>query len=209
MRPAFIQTGFPRSLTTGTLEALCHGAGFGILQGKRSQEINDRHSSDGYKPNPNGLAELSRPQFVNIMLNGRAHTASGHGVKSPIDLLGCIPPVDGLHYFMTVNTRDPREIIESYHRAFLSDPGLGLERVSRKKALPCPADPIEYSRVIANTVKFVKVRRDVTIEILGFNEIIDNPIGVFTRLRDLGWPIEPEKSASIIDPSLRRVHVSS
>ena len=65
-------------------------------------------------------------------------------------------------------------------------------------------DPENYKKWMDDVINWMKNRRDCKIIVFQYNEVVATPLSHFAELKELGWPIDPEKAASTIDKKLYR-----
>jgi len=147
-------------------------------------------SDETYQLNPESLYETS-PQ-VSVEL--RYHPERFHGklIKTMNRNVVWLAPAEYRIVFMLRNWEEVRQS----HNA-----GLGN--------LPALRDEEEYENKMELTVGILEQRRDIAVTALQYRGVIADPLGTFERLRDLGWPIDSEKAAAEVDPSLCRFKVEN
>jgi hypothetical protein len=148
--------------------------------------LRQQEQDKNYDPNPAGyfqvppLSELcydtSTKQF--------SHLYDGMLMKlSPDNVLMAHPGPD---YRIVWMVRDVAEVNASYGRAFAGT--YSDADVARA----------ELVRQIADK------RMDMTVVTVDYADLITDPLTVFLRLKDAGWPIIPEVCCAVVDPSLYR-----
>ncbi len=85
--------------------------------------------------------------------------------------------------------RDPEEVRQSYCAFFrVSPPHIGNN----------------YTSVLDERISILRKRRDVQLAVLWYRDVVADPLETFQGLVDSGWPIDPQKAVSIVDPDLCR-----
>jgi hypothetical protein len=87
---------------------------------------------------------------------------------------------------LVLTSRNQKEIEDSYRRSFG-----GTSMIDQVMLL----NQVEEVLISASNVTLAK---------LNFADLISNPVGSFTMLAELGWPIDPEIAAATIQPELKR-----
>ena len=197
-------TGYPRSGTTVMTKSLAAGSRFEVLRDERCDAINERYSDEHYRPNPDGLYELSLQRYQEIMLGGKLADANrGLVVKAPMNLVGSVSVIPGVRYWLVICNRPVEEIRESYRRAFQHD--ASIESGARLFE-PCPASQLVASSIVAETTRWCRNRKDFAdVTNINFADLLADPTGVFLSLHRKGWPINVKWASEQVDPSLRRV----
>jgi hypothetical protein len=168
---------------------------------------------DGYQPNPNGLYEVGLVRYLEARFARKIPDDAL--IKILFDGLPTLPKGDYKIIFMT---RDEAEIVASIDKVeahfeacedeFLKRNPDGKPRQDHNEhtqLLPfCSLRP--YNREdVQHILGICEARTDFDVMCIDYAEVIETPLETFTRLQDLGWPIDPEKCASTIDKSLYRV----
>ena len=99
--------------------------------------------------------------------------------------------------------RDPIDIKRSWEKMA----GTAMLDENKKKI-----SPTQWCRLYQSYMRTIlmegRVRRDVDMLPIETRALLENPVSEFTRMRDVGWPINPEKAASRIDYSrLKQVYI--
>jgi hypothetical protein len=162
---------------------------------------------EGYQANPNGLYEVGLGQYLRTEWTRKI--PDNALVKILFDGLPTLPKDKYKIIFMQ---RDESEIVASIERVEAHwkryGEANGVEKIDHNEytlALPlCCLRPYN-SEDIKHVLGICEARTDFDVMCIDYAEVIENPLEVFTRLQDWGWPIDPEKCASTIDKSLYRV----
>lgn len=173
-------TGFMRSGTS----AMCHALNEGGLECLRSdvrEGFKKQHTDKFYDPNENGLWELPFP-----IISAGDFEEDNKVVKVVFPWLRFLKKCDRA----VMMVREPEEIRQSYEaftQQFIS-----------------PAFTRMYGQKIKHATKQLQeIGAEITV-VKYRKELLEDPLSVFTKLADAGWPIDPQKSAAIINPSLCR-----
>lgn len=194
----YVITGAPRSGTTMLMAALEAGGlpvAKSTLRDKRMAEPN---SDEHYKVNPQGLYELSVPEM-------RASTFpkkhEGCAVKIVFPWLQWMRPVMrrvsaiplyAPGYRVLLIVRHPEEVRQSYEGAFQK------ERHRNAKQWPRV-----YGAQVKGCIAAMCERPDV-LDMMILKYPLKDPVRIFQRLADAGWPIDAGRAASTVNPELYR-----
>jgi len=178
----YIITGFPRSGTSMMMEALEAG-GMTLAYNTDRDRIKtvSIHLDEHYQVNPSSLYEFTAAE---MRQPGFPRTHDGCVVKIPSLFLSAMAVHEYQVIFML---RDTEEIRQSYQTAFGRDMSAGM-----------------IERQVAESLLHVKNRKDCRLTEVEYRSVIDDPNGTFLRLHDLGWPINPNEAARIVDPTRYR-----
>jgi hypothetical protein len=173
-----------RSGTSMMMEALSKGGLEAAFDPKRDEFVSK--CADGlYRPNPRGVFEIS---FAEYSETGFPLRYEGKLIKVFPEGLSNL----ALHQYRVVfMLRDPEEIRQSYEAMFSTI-------TSRRVQLN------NYRQKMDAAIDYLKSRSDVQLNILEYRNVVQNPVSEFSYLRSEGWPIDPEKAASVVDPNLYR-----
>lgn len=94
------------------------------------------------------------------------------------------------YYKACLMRRDPEEIRQSMSALF-------NQRVE-------PAQAAMIDRYIALIADCLNQRADVDLIEVDYRSVVNDPMAAFQRMADHGWPIDPEKAASVVDARLCR-----
>ncbi len=61
--------------------------------------------------------------------------------------------------------------------------------------------PEQYKTGIVDIICNLKARDDMHVSVTRYEDVLMDPVSEFQRLVDVGWPIDPVKAASIVDPA--------
>lgn len=163
-----------QALEAGGLEA--------AFNSQRNQ-MNETYGDEVYKPNPGGFYELNRQEYT---VPGFPRGYEGKLIKH---LHGGISRIVAGNYKIVFMRRDLEEVRQSYEAFF--DANLHV-------------DMGELNQRIEDSLGILRVRSDVEVEEVWYRDVVENPIDVFSALKERGWPIDPEKAALIVNPELCR-----
>jgi hypothetical protein len=184
MKETYIVSGHPRSGTSMMMHALISGG----LKGAYSSEKVPRSNSNAvYAPNPNGFFEL-----VNNEQQEPWHPKrfAGKVLKS---IYGMLPQLSPGNYKVVYMLRNPEEIRASNAK---------MDR--RARALDRALSDDDYFSKMSHYISIAEKRPDMDILQVWYHDVLANPVEQFERIRDFGIPIDPDKSASIVNPKLYR-----
>lgn len=183
----YFVSGFMRSGTSMMMRALTAGGLEPAYSHDRDKKMNEKWGEPDYLPNESYL-ELNRldylkPDFPD-MYEGRLVKCLYAGMIN-------IKPGQYRVIFM----RRPQKEIQISLLAFFG------------RAHPKAHDP-HLEIELDNAVAVLKDRRSIlSVDVVDYKEVIRKPLPIFTRLRDNGWPIDPEKAAAIPMRNKRRFRV--
>lgn len=144
-------------------------------------DLIETNSFEGYRLNPVSLyelhpSELKKPDFRK---------------KSEGKLIKCMMPGVVKHVWpedkVVFMRRDFDEANESCRRA-----GVGL----------ITEDKEEMARIVKTTLRRLRRCSAATFD---YPKVVEDPVLHFKTLKMLGWPIDPDKAAAVVDPSHYRV----
>lgn len=173
----YLVTGFMRSGTSAFMRGLEVG-GMKILSSKSCDLLNTNNSDDNYKPNPKSLSELGSEELTKELLINNPESA----IKLVAPRVGDLP----IHeYKVVILNREEEEIRQSFEAAF------GVERT------------VEFIKFNVACARHILSSRSDVKQIIEVEhkDLIYEPENVF---KNLNWPIDYKKAASVIDPSFYR-----
>jgi hypothetical protein len=228
----YIVSGYRRTGTSMMMRALSKGSGAGfhitrriytkklrVLASNESEESNQE--VNGYRPNPNGLFEVSHGRYLNALyLRKLPH---GCLIKIFFDGLIALPHSQYKIIFMTRNHREIEASLNriKQYKEDQYDAGPSWEEVTKD----WPPKAKEYAELLEERVSRVmpfdrsrpynqydidhvlgicEAREDIDLIKVNYNDVIDDPEREFRRLASWGIPINPETSASTVDKKLYR-----
>jgi hypothetical protein len=178
----YLVVGHMRSGTSMMMSCLEAG-GLPVVRSESRDRLNAAHSDQHYRPNPTSLYE---PDERAMRVPGWPRQHDGHALKVVAPLLGRLAAHEYRVVFMR---RDSEEIRQSYEGAFGG-------RVTAQ----------QIETVIAEALRTLNNRRDVhEIIELQYGDVIDDPV---LSLASLGWPIDVQAAAAVVDPSLYRFRLN-
>jgi hypothetical protein len=188
--PVYGVTSFHRSGSSMMMRCLEAG-GIETLVDEALDHLWNATASPDYQPNPNGFYNKDDNTFDWPTFH---RDAKGKAIKIPRQDLLIVPRGA---YRLIYMVRDPEEILASM-RSFTPYRSWGHMEVAVHF----------YDLVRAETVRRLRERGDFSVLEVHYADVIADPLGAFRKIRDFGFPIDPEKSAAKVDPSLYR-HRSS
>lgn len=173
----YVVSGHNRTGTHMMLNAIHAGSKLRLVRdGSLEKKIRKREVSKDYNPNP-----------VGYHLPPAGFTPQENDLyKWPQAGLEHLPEIPGQEFLVICMQRDPEEMHASMNRAFGSDvPEWQLE--DGKRAL-----------------HIARARPDVTVHVISYASVVEEPEANFEQLQSWGWPINPDACAQTIDPKLYR-----
>lgn len=182
-KPVYMVMGVPRSGTSMMMRAIALASNIPVLHSVESERLMRSMQADpSYDPNPNGY--WHPPHNVERDELGRwVHRFEGYLVKVRAFDLTWLPP----GRYQIVATRRRKESVKASHmRAF---------------AAPMPETefPLQHA-----AIEVLSQRKDVTLTVVNYEDVVADPEWAFRSLQADGWPIQPDVAASTIDPKLQR-----
>lgn len=154
---------------------------------------------DGYSPNPNGAYEVGTMAYHNARFLRNIPPDSLIKV-----LFDGLPNLPRGNYKIIYMERDVDEIRASTKRVeeYLGGDALGALELTKHLPFSCfrPYNQEEIDHVLG----ICRARCDIDIAMVNYNDVINDPLEQFNKLKSLGWPIIPEVCASEIDQTLYR-----
>lgn len=96
-------------------------------------------------------------------------------------------------FFIVYMLRDYEEIKESMKRVFETDSPI------REKEI--------YDKTTQSQIKALEEMKNVNLTVFDYKDVLERPLEAFNLLRQNGWPIHPEKCATIVDPDKKTVRL--
>lgn len=179
-RNTYVVTGRPRSGTSMMMHALSVSGLEAVYDKKRIFGGEVWEVGFYNHPNPNGFFEEGKIDYIN---------GEGENLvcKKFLRMLNKLPQVPNLTYNLVFMCRPDEEISASLKRSF---PNANLS--------------VELMWSIQEGFDYIESRDDMRVVALNFSDVINKPYDEFQKLVDAGWPIDPSKAASIVDPNLYR-----
>ena len=185
--PVYMVTGFMRSGTSMMMAALEAGGLEAVFSEAQETRI-ARQGDDFYLPQKHGLYELDqkemqKPKFPSDY-QGKLVKCLFGGVRN------WFPQPDGIK--VVVMRRNMEEIRQS-HVALYPNSQMTIERIKQ---------------VTEVNFAHLQNRRDTTFVEVWYRDVIEDcaegRLTQFERIRDAGFPIDPEKAMSVVDPEFCR-----
>lgn len=178
----YVVSGFMRSGTSMMMRALEAG-GLEAAFAPERDEMNERFGDEDYQPNPGGFYELNRREYRE---HGFPRKYEGKLIKC---LWGGLPRFVVGAYQIVFMLRDPEEIRQSFESFFNQ---------------PAPPMLTTYDEQMQDAIDLLRNRRDTTVCVLQYRDVIADPVSAFEQLLGSGWPIDVEQAAAVVDPELCR-----
>ena len=163
------------------------------------QKERQSQQPDGYSPNPNGAYEVGTMAYHNARFLRNIPPDSLIKV-----LFDGLPNLPRGNYKIIYMERDVDEIRASTKRVeeYLGGDALGALELTKHLPFSCfrPYNQEEIDHVLG----ICRARCDIDIAMVNYNDVINDPLEQFNKLKSLGWPIIPEVCASEIDQTLYR-----
>lgn len=180
----YIISNVPRSGSSMMMRCL-EGGGMDVAYDQSQEYLNVKFNSN-YVPNPNGFyalaADFDNPDFAAIY--------SGKTLKFPIQKLLNLPVANYKLLFMK---RAPEDI-EASMAAFMPFMPIGRPRAMVEF----------YDLYVDALLDELTERSDISITILNYSDVVNDPETAFATLVTNGWPITDVSSAiSLVDGSLQ------
>ena len=190
MEPVFLIFSFRRSGSSMMAHALHTGGLPIVFMPLNDSQFNIPFSDPvkGYKPNPNGF--FSMEGYIDYQYPSFYDQYQGKLLKIPRVALRELPPGK---YKIIYMERDTDEILRSY-RSFIGFRDWNTVETS----------VYLKEEILGAELRLLKKRGDVEVLTVNYRDVIKNPSKTFERIRDFGFPIDPEKAASVVDQSLYR-----
>jgi hypothetical protein len=181
----YVVAGHPRTGTSMMMHALVAGG----LEAAYSKSWDEQdRNANGYIQNPNGFYELS-PEDQSHPWFPAANWGKLIKVQYP-QLCGFAPG----RYRVVFTMRHPREIRMSYR---------AMGKASAEKTLQWSREE-NYEPLMKRYMAAASMRVDMQLLEVWYSEVLTDALAVFERIREFGFPIDPERAASTIDPALYR-----
>ncbi len=178
----YLVVGHPRSGTSMMMQAI-EASGIPVLRSTERDKGFQRYEDKYYRLNPKGLYELTTRQQIRHLRT--PETWEGSCIKA---LLQTIPFIASGNWHVVLMTRDFEEIRQSFIAALSGTPSIKSED--------------EYRHEIAYVQGILNQRIDVTLTTLHYREdVLADP---HAALSSLGWPIDVDAAAAVVDSQLCR-----
>lgn len=101
--------------------------------------------------------------------------------------------------------RDAFEIAESYSRSFGKELTV-VENGVKLPAIESQSWPRVYNQEMKSAIIKAETRVDcASLHVMRYNDVLENPLSCFSRLRDSGWPVDADIAAGVVDRKRKRV----
>jgi hypothetical protein len=162
-----------------------HYGGIEAIYDKPLDAIYTKNSAtEGYDPNPNGYFEVRNPQ--DYLSSG---AVKGKCMKLFLSSIAWKFP---LAYRVVFVTRNPKDRFRSSCKMF------GIDKVRKSISAFSPSN--YKAEVESNVDSFRMCNNLISLTILDFNKIVEDPVNEFKKLSD--WGIDPFEMAQYVDPKL-------
>lgn len=191
-RPVYIVSGYMRSGTSMMMRCIEAGGIPAGFEPKRD-ELNDKFGDENYKPNPAGFYEFGRDEYK------EPYFPSQHKGTVIKCLLGGILarleqysfPVG--NYKIIFMKRDPEEIRQSYEAFF--EPRV-KDVIHMKEWLRD-----QYESKCDYAISQLSNRKDTTVTVVNYRDVVEDPVREFQRIHIAGWPIKIHAASAPVDKS--------
>jgi hypothetical protein len=148
--------------------------------------LNEKYISQDYNPNPDGYFELGKKEFDSEKF---PEIYAGKLIKVLHWRLEGLPDFNYKVIFML---RNPKEIEVSYLKMFRTRPPFVLYK---------------YNEFIGNLLDALRLKPNMEIMTVRYEDVLETPADVFSRIKKNNWPIADEKiqsAAGCVNKSLYR-----
>lgn len=182
----YFVSGYMRTGTSMMMCALEAGGMDAAKNTQRDEYLLKRFGDDRFHPNAGGFYELNMRQYTQ---DGFPRMYGGMLIKL---LWGALPLVVAGDYKVVFMRREYDEVAESYDATF-------------GESIPHPR--VQFMGLMNDALGVLEVRRDMDVTVVNYQDVLDDPLDVFTRLVANDWPIDPVAAAAIVDPAQHRFEV--
>lgn len=179
----YIVSGFMRTGTSMMMACLA-AAGLDAVYNPVRDKMNKQFGDDKYVPNPGGFYELTAADFKDRMFPTKY---KGKLIKI---LYAGLPRCCVGNYQVVFMLRDPEEIRQSFEAFF--ENGDHTHFRNRIKT---------YHEDMEEAIARLRNRKDTTVTVLHYRDVVNDPFWAFSLLKESGWPIDVDKAAAVVDPS--------
>lgn len=180
----YIVSGVPRSFTSAMMKAL-HAGGLPAVMSADRNKVGKSLSRTNYEANPDG--ELWEPSVKDVTQMGFPMQYPGYVIKV---LAAWIPALWVHEYRVVFLLREPSEV-----------------RVSFKTMTHSQFSEEDIRRHQQFGLEACRNRRDVlSTSVFQTEQLLEKPLWLFHQLVNDGWPIDPVKAASVIEPRRKRAY---
>ena len=184
-----VVSGIHRSGTSAMMGALIAGGIEPVYSHKRDRKMKMNDKKD-YPVNPHGFYEVGQSEYMRLGFT----TELPDEICVKIQAIGLPILAAAKGYKIIYMRRDPNIIKQSYIKSF--------GKVAFDESY---SDwPTHYWNLLDSVKAVMQQRRDVELLEVQFNEMIDNPLKVFTQIQAMGVPIDIIAAVATIEPELRR-----
>lgn len=178
----YVVSGFMRTGTSMMMNALSAG-GLDPVTNPSRDHMNDRFGDEYYQPNPNGFYELTRQEYRQLDFPKQF---DGKLIKL---LYAGLHRLAVHHYRILFMKRHPEEIRQSYEAFF------GIVPLQYMQVFD------NYKAIMTEAVNQLHNRRDVaSVHVFEYRQVVEHPFAHFEELASDGWPIDPAKAVTVVDP---------
>lgn len=186
----YFVSGYMRTGTSMMMKALEAG-GMDAAYNKNRDILNERcklSPDDPYFVNEGGLYELYRKDYQ------QPGFPRGYDGKLIKFLFGGITRIVAGNYRIVFMRRNYEEVRQSCQN------GLGVK---------IGIDEAEFTTRMEDTIGILNQRKDVALDVFWYRDVVDDPLTHFQLLQSKAWPINPQRSAEIVDPKLCRFRLEN
>lgn len=189
-----VVSGYRRSGTSMMMKALYSGLTEGQILYQPGQEKKGNVELEGYHPNPSGLSEVGQGYYMDAVFLRKIPDNSL--LKILFDGLPFLPKRE---YKIIWMDRDVDEILASCEKVDQHLRAVGVKN-NPKKWYPFDSFRPYRQGNIDHVLGICEARNDIDLIRVNFRDVIENPLETFVNLKKQGIPIDPAKSAKVVNP---------
>lgn len=175
------------------MQGLVAGGMTAVYDHHRDLHLSQKFSSQASGFNPGGVYELSQHQLCDPDFPA---SCDGCVIKLTWQSLHYAKKVDGLTYRVMMMYRHPEEVRQSYEATISYGKHTTIDK--------------HYDRHFEQHCEQLERRGDVEdLQIVNHRQCIYDPLHIFRWLCCRGWPIDPEKAATVVNPHLYRFRIEN
>lgn len=174
------------------MNALKNG-GMPVMYDDEPEKLNIDYGRKGYLPNPNGFFELSRE---NMNAKDFPIAYDNYCVKALYGALYFFPAHTNNQYKILFMKRNPMDIKNSLMSFF---------KWKDDKLVPKLVEDYEFA--MSRIIDICKIRKDMDLNVFRYEEVLQDPLSHFKKLKDSGWDIDVDKASKTIDLNLHRHNI--